>query len=122
MAEQYAGNERHMLNEVDRARQELTAAKKTQQDQERKAETRFQEQLTRIEQFEKDILGLHAQLQSAQNTAALAQERAADLKSLLEAQQRLALQDGSGLAQPIRRTTLAAARRSINKTRGRTLR
>ena len=122
MAEQYAGNERHMLNEVDRARQELTAAKKTQQDQERKAEARFQEQLTRIEQFEKDILGLHAQLQSAQNTAALAQERAADLKSLLEAQQRLALQDGSGLAQPIRRTTLAAARRSINKTRGRTLR
>ena len=122
MAEQYAGNERHMLNEVDRARQELTAAKKTQQDQERKAEARFQEQLTRIEQFEKDILGLHAQLQSAQNTAALAQERAADLKSLLEAQQRLALQDGSGVAQPIRRTTLAAARRSINKTRGRTLR
>ena len=122
MAEQYAGNERHMLNEVDRARQELTAAKKTQQDQERKAEARFQEQLTRIEQFEKDILGLHGQLQSAQNTAALAQERAADLKSLLEAQQRLALQDGSGLVQPIRRTTLAAARRSINKTRGRTLR
>lgn len=122
MAEQYAGNERHMLNEVDRARQELTAAKKTQQDQERKAEARFQEQLTRIEQFEKDILGLHAQLQSAQNTAALAQERAADLKSLLEAQQRLALQDASGVAQPIRRTTLAAARRSINKTRGRTLR
>jgi chromosome segregation ATPase len=122
MAEQYAGNERHMLNEVDRARQELTAAKKTQQDQERKAEARFQEQLTRIEQFEKDILGLHAQLQSAQNTAALAQERAADLKSLLEAQQRLALQDASGLAQPIRRTTLAATRRSINKTRGRTLR
>ena len=122
MAEQYAGNERHMLNEVDRARQELTTAKKTQQDQERKAEARFQEQLTRIEQFEKDILGLHAQLQSAQNTAALAQERAADLKSLLEAQQRLALQDASGVAQPIRRTTLAAARRSINKTRGRTLR
>ena len=122
MAEQYAGNERHMLNEVDRARQELTTAKKSQQDQERKAEARFQEQLTRIEQFEKDILGLHAQLQSAQNTAALAQERVADLKSLLEAQQRLALQDASGLAQPIRRTTLAAARRSINKTRGRTLR
>ena len=122
MAEQYAGNERHMLNEVDRARQELTTAKKTQQDQERKAEARFQEQLTRIEQFEKDILGLHAQLQSAQNTAALAQERAADLKSLLEAQQRLALQDASGVAQPIRRTTLAAARRSIYKTRGRTLR
>ena len=122
MAEQYAGNERHMLNEVDRARQELTTAKKSQQDQERKAEARFQEQLTRIEQFEKDILGLHAQLQSAQNTAALAQERVADLKSLLEAQQRLALQDASGVAQPIRRTTLAAARRSINKTRGRTLR
>ena len=122
MAEQYAGNERHMLNEVDRARQELTASKKSHQDQERKSEARYQEQLSRIEQFEQDMLGLHTQLQSAQNTAALAQERAADLKNLLDAQQRLAMHEAAGAASPARRNTLAATRRAINKTRTRTLR
>lgn len=122
MAEQYAGNERHMLNEVDRARQELTVSKKSYQDQERKSEARYQEQLSRIEQFEQDILDLHTQLQSAQNTAALAQERAADLKNLLDAQQRLALHEGSAQASTARRNTLAVTRRAINKTRTRTLR
>ena len=120
MAEQYAGNERHMLNEVDRARQELTAARKSQQDQERKAESRYQELQARFEQSEQELLNLHAQLQSAQNATALAQERAADLKSLLEAQQRLAAvpnpndQLGNGIPSA-RRSNLAATRRSINR-------
>ncbi|RGE47037.1 hypothetical protein DZC30_01135 [Comamonas testosteroni] len=127
MAEQYAGNERHMLHEVDRARQELATARKSQQEQERKSEARYQELLGRFEQSEQDILNLHAQLQTAQNTAALAQERAADLKSLLDAQQRLASVASTGqevqtiAAQP-RRSTLATTRRSINRNRGRSLR
>ena len=124
LAEQYAGNERHMLNEVDRARQELANAKKLAQEQERKAESRQQELQTRLERSEQEILGLHAQLQTAQNAAALAQERAADIKSLLESQQRLAA--GSSAAEAVaslapgsRKSNLSAARRSMLRIRDR---
>ena len=121
MAEQYAGNERHMLNEVDRARQELTAARKSLHDQERKAEGRYQELQSRFDQAEQEILNLHTQLQAAQNSAALAQERAADLKSLLEAQQKLTTTVNAQAVEPssapsiTRRSNLAATRRSINR-------
>jgi hypothetical protein len=124
LAEQYAGNERHMLNEVDRARQELTNTKKSAQEQERKAETRQQELLTRLERSEQEILGLHTQLQAAQNAAALAQERAADIKSLLDAQQRLAV--GAGVVEATalqapgaRKSNPSAARRSMLRVRDR---
>ncbi|MEX8192312.1 DNA-binding protein [Comamonas guangdongensis] len=124
MAEQYAGNERHMLNEVDRARQELANAKKSAQDQERKAETRHQELQTRLERSEQEILNLHTQLQAAQNAAALAQERAADIKSLLEAQQRLAAGSGTQEAAALspagaRKSNPSAARRSMLRVRDR---
>nr|WP_180319549.1 DNA-binding protein [Delftia acidovorans] len=123
MAEQYAGNERHMLNEVDRARQELAAARKTATEQERKAANRLAELQGRYEKSEEEQLGLHSQLQTAQNAAALAQERAADLRSLLEAQQRLAaggaLPDaGAGLSLG-RRGSLSAARRSMTRLKDR---
>ena len=124
MAEQYAGNERHMLNEVDRARQELAAARKTATEQERKAATRLAELQGRYEKSEEEQLSLHSQLQTAQNAAALAQERAADLRSLLEAQQRLAagggaLPDaGAGLSLG-RRGSLSAARRSMTRLKDR---
>lgn len=123
LAEQYAGNERHILNEVDRARQELTSAKKAAQEQERKAEGKYQELQTRHERTEQDLLNLHAQLQAAQNTAALAQERAADIKSLLEAQQRIA--NAANTGEPVnsalgaRRSNLSTARRSMSRTRDR---
>ncbi|GGH61891.1 hypothetical protein GCM10010975_26050 [Comamonas phosphati] len=121
LAEQYAGNERHMLNEVDRARQELSNAKKSTQEQERKAESRQQELQARLERSEQEILGLHAQLQLAQNAAALAQERAADIRNLLEAQQRLAA--GSSAAEAAapgtRKSNLSAARRSMLRVRDR---
>jgi DNA repair exonuclease SbcCD ATPase subunit len=123
MAEQYAGNERHMLNEVDRARQEMAAARKTATEQERKAATRLAELQGRYEKSEEEQLSLHSQLQTAQNAAALAQERAADLRSLLEAQQRLAaggaLPDaGAGLSLG-RRGSLSAARRSMTRLKDR---
>lgn len=121
MAEQYAGNERHMLHELDRARQELTVTRKSLQEQERKAEGRSQELQSRLDQAEQEILSLHTQLQAAQNSAALAQERAADLKSLLEAQQKLATTVNAAVVEPVsassvvRRSNLAATRRSINR-------
>lgn len=127
LAEQYAGNERHMLAELDRARQEVAAARKTAQEQERKAESRYQELQTRHERSEQDLLNVQAQLQAAQNAAALAQERAADMKSLLDAQQRLVASNSptgdatAGIGNTsARRSTLSTARRSM--TRVRTLR
>ncbi|WP_280190780.1 DNA-binding protein [Delftia sp. PS-11] len=120
MAEQYAGNERHMLNEVDRARQELAAARKAAGEQERKAAARHAELQDRYEKSEQEQLELHAQLQTARNAAALAQERAADLRSLLEAQQRMAgaVADEGG-ALPLRRASLSAARRSMTRLKDR---
>lgn len=123
LAEQYAGNERHMLNEVDRARQELTAARKTAAEQERKAQTRQQELQAKLERSDQDQLQLHGQYQAAQNAAAIAQERVADLKSLLDAQQRLV---STGAAEPVAlaieqggKRNLSLARRAITRTRDR---
>lgn len=121
LAEQYAGNERHMLNELDRSRQELAAARKAATEQERKAETRYQELLGRHERGEQEQLHLHAQLQAAHNTAQLAQERAADLRSLMESQQRLsgavAQEGASALAR--RGSSLSGARRSMTRLKDR---
>lgn len=123
LAEQYAGNERHLLAEVDRARQELATAKKAAQEQERKAQGRQQELQSRLERSEQDLLGLHAELQAAKNTAALAQERAVDLKNLLEAQQRLPASagayDAGDTASAARRANPAAMRRSMTRIRDR---
>ncbi|WP_027015965.1 DNA-binding protein [Comamonas composti] len=112
LAEQYAGNERHMLNELDRARQELAAARKTAAEQERKADAKLQDLLSRHDSLEQETLSLHAQLQSAQNMAALAQQRASDLKSLLEAQR-----SSSGNSPD--KTSLATTRRSMSRIRDR---
>jgi chromosome segregation ATPase len=120
MAEQYAGNERHMLNEVDRARQELAAARKAAGEQERKAAARQAEVQARYEKSEQEQLDLHSQLQTARNAAALAQERAADLRSLLEAQQRLSgtmVEEGGAALS--RRSSLSAARRSMTRLKDR---
>ena len=104
-------------------RQELAAARKTAAEQERKAASRLAELQGRYEKSEEEQLALHSQLQTAQNAAALAQERAADLRSLLEAQQRLAaggaLPDaGAGLSLG-RRGSLSAARRSMTRLKDR---
>lgn len=124
LAEQYAGNERHMLAELDRARQEIAATRKAAQEQERKTELKYQELQARHERSEQELLNMHSQLQVAQNAAALAQERAADMKNLLEAQQRLATSSsGSNEAVSVpsnasaRRSTLSTARRSMSRVR-----
>ena len=111
MADQYAGNERHMLTELDRARQELATSKKHATDQERKAETRFQELQAKFERSERESVELHAQIRTAQTAAALAQERTQDLKEMLQAQQQSAGSDGGSMSA--RKTTLAATRRSL---------
>ena len=123
MAEQYAGNERHLLTELDRSRQELSFQKKQSAEQERKAELRQQESQVKHERAEKEILELHTQVHIAESAAALAQERMQDLRSLLQAQQDAA---SSGLPEAIaskgsagRKLNLSSARRSILLTRDR---
>ncbi|WP_159911983.1 DNA-binding protein [Pantoea sp. 18069] len=87
LAEQFAGNERRMLTDLDRARQEVTSAKKAQAEQERKSEARLAEWQSRQQHLEEELLQARTQLLGAQQTAQAAQERVADLKALLLATQ-----------------------------------
>lgn len=87
LAEQFAGNERRMLTDLDRARQEVAGAKKAQAEQERKSEARLAEWQGRQQLLEEELLQARTQLLGAQQTAQAAQERVADLKALLVATQ-----------------------------------
>lgn len=90
LAEQFAGNERRMLTDLDRARQEVASAKKIQAEQERKSEARLAEWQTRQQHLEEELLQARTQLLGAQQSAQAAQERVADLKALLVATQNAA--------------------------------
>lgn len=87
LAEQFAGNERRMLTDLDRARQEVTSAKKAQAEQERKSEARLGEWQSRQQHLEEELLQARTQLLGAQQAAQAAQERVTDLKALLLATQ-----------------------------------
>lgn len=87
LAEQFAGNERRMLTDLDRARQEVTSAKKAQAEQERKSEARLGEWQSRQQHLEVELLQARTQLLGAQQAAQAAQERVTDLKALLLATQ-----------------------------------
>ena len=119
MAEQYAGNERHMLNELDRSRQELAQARKQATEQERRAEARHQELQARYERSEEEGIALHARLREAEAAALLAQERALDFKQLLQAQQQSGAAAAADPAAASRKATLASARRSMLRLRDR---
>ena len=92
LAEQFAGNERRMLADLDRSRQDTEKAKKQQLDAERSAAARYEELQTRHVQTEEELLTARAAQINLQQALALANERVADMKSLLElrAQQSLA--------------------------------
>ncbi|MET1114191.1 MAG: DNA-binding protein [Comamonas sp.] len=87
LAEQFAGNERRMLTDLDRARQEVAGAKKAQAEQERKSEARLAEWQSRQQHLEEELLQARTQLLGAQQSAQAAQERVVDLKALLVATQ-----------------------------------
>lgn len=87
LAEQFAGNERRMLTDLDRARQEVASAKKAQAEQDRKTEARLAESQSRQQHLEEELLQARTQLLGAQQSARAAQERVADLKALLAATQ-----------------------------------
>jgi chromosome segregation ATPase len=84
LAEQFAGNERRMLADLDRSRQEGEKIKKQQLDAERAAASRWEELQTRHLQSEEALMAAraaHVHLQQALETA---NERVAELKQLLK--------------------------------------
>ena len=98
LADQFAGNERRLLAEVDRVRQELTAAKKAAQEQERKAEVKAAQLLEQQLAAEDELRAAQAQLAGSQQAAAIAQERVADLRVLVASLQQQ-IKDSSAVAQ-----------------------
>lgn len=84
LAEQFAGNERRMLADLDRSRQDAEKAKKQQIDAERSAAARYEDLQARHAQSEEALLGVRAAHINQQQALAAANERVADLKALLE--------------------------------------
>jgi len=121
LAEQFAGNERRMLTDLDRARQEVTAAKKGQAEQERKSEARQAEWQTRQQHLEEELLQARTQLLGAQQSAQAAQERVADLKALLAATQAHAPTGGAADKSAAPRTGSRSLQRRALAQRARNL-
>jgi len=110
LAEQFAGNERRMLTDLDRARQEVTSAKKAQAEQERKSEARQAEWQNRQHHLEEELLQARTQLLGAQQTAQAAQERVTDLKALL-----VATQNASPSATPVAKPPMRSGSPSLQR-------
>lgn len=86
LAEQFAGNERRMLADLDRSRQDSEKIKKAAAEAERKAQTRYEELQVRHASNEEELLTLRATHINAQQSLQVAHERIAELKTLLEMQ------------------------------------
>lgn len=101
LAEQFAGNERRMLADLDRSRQDTEKAKKQQQDAERAAAARYEELQTRYLQSEEELLAARAAHINVQQSLEMANERVADMKDLLEmrAQQSAVVAQSQTVAQ-----------------------
>ncbi|MGN1056032.1 MAG: DNA-binding protein [Comamonas sp.] len=87
LAEQFAGNERRMLADLDRSRQEAEKLKKLQADAERAAAARYEELQNRHAQSEEELLAVRASQINLQQSLAMAQERVVELKALLAVRQ-----------------------------------
>lgn len=84
LAEQFAGNERRMLADLDRSRQEAEKLKKQQVEAERAAASRYEELQNRHFQTEEDLLNARAVQGNLQQSLEMANERVQELKALLE--------------------------------------
>ena len=113
LAEQFAGNERRMLTDLDRARQEVASAKKAQAEQERKSEARLAEWQNRQQHLEEELLQARTQLLGAQQSAQAAQERVTDLKALLLATQNASATPAAGAKAQARAGTPSLQRRAL---------
>jgi chromosome segregation ATPase len=84
LAEQFAGNERRMLADLDRSRQEVEKAKKSHQDAEQKTQARYEAVQTRCTTLEEELLAAQTSSLSAQQALALSKEHVQELKNMLK--------------------------------------
>lgn len=98
LAEQFAGNERRMLADLDRSRQEAEKAKKQQADAERSAAARWEALQAKHLQSEEELLNARAAHSHMQQALQMAHERLAEVKGLLELQQTSQHQPAAGSA------------------------
>ena len=87
LTEQFAGNERRMLADLDRSRQEVEKAKKSQQEAEQKAQARSEAVQTRCTTLEEELLAAQTSSLSAQQALALSKEHVQELKAMLKLMQ-----------------------------------
>lgn len=92
LAEQFAGNERRMLGELDRARQEVSAAKKQAAETERRQQARYEELHERFVRSEEGLIQARGGQLSAEQALKSANERITDLKALVEARDQVNMQ------------------------------
>ena len=95
LAEQFAGNERRMLADLDRSRQETEKNKKLHSEAERASLARYEELHSRHQQSEEELLNARASLINVQQSLELANERIAELKLMLKAQTQSLPADGT---------------------------
>lgn len=95
LAEQFAGNERRMLADLDRSRQEAEKAKKAQQEAEHKAQARYEALQTRCAAVEEELLASQTAYQGTQQALAVSKEHVQELKAMLKLTQAAA----SGMAE-----------------------
>ena len=106
LAEQFAGNERRMLADLDRARQDLATSKKQQSEAERRQQARYEELHERFVRSEEDLVQARGGQLAAEQALQLAHERIADLKALAVARNQVVQQAAqAGAAMAVDATT-----------------
>lgn len=126
LTEQFAGNERRMLADLDRARQDVSTAKKQQSEIERRMQTRYEELHERFVRSEEDLVQARGAQLSAEQALASSHERIEDLKALAAARSQ-AIQQVTAAAhtttelpsrpKPIRAPSRSTPLKSLRKNR-----
>jgi DNA repair exonuclease SbcCD ATPase subunit len=114
LVEQFAGNERRMLADLDRSRQETEKLKKLQIDAERQALNRYDELQAKHAKTEEELLAARAGQLNLQQALAMSNERVEELKTLLK-QQGSASTETADAAQEKLRATRSLQRRALSQ-------
>lgn len=113
LVEQFAGNERRMLAELDRARQDLAMQKKQQSESEKQARVRHEELHGRFVQSEEELVQARGGQLSAEQALRSAQAHIADLKALVAVREPVAAAPVAVDTSRMRSVRPAPARRSL---------
>ena len=100
LAEQFAGNERRMLGELDRTRQEVSTAKKQSAEAEKRLQARYEELHEKFLRSEEGLVMARGGQLSAEQALKSANERITDLKALVEARDQVSQQAYQSSAAP----------------------